>query len=53
MLEDERKRWTSAVQIFTNAENNIAALKKKLTEEEHARCNADSALEGTQRQAED
>ena len=43
----------SAVQTLTIAENNIAELKKKLTEEEHARRSADSALDGAQRQAED
>ena len=43
----------AAVQTLTIAENSNAELKKKLAEEEHARRSADSALDGTQRQAED
>ena len=43
----------SVVETLTIAENNNVELKKKLTEEEHARRSADSALEGAQRQAKD
>ena len=41
------------MQTLTIAENSNAELKKKLTKEEHARGSVDSALDGTQRQAED
>ena len=36
----------SIVETLTIAENNNVELKKKLTEEEHARYSADSALNG-------
>ena len=52
-LEDERKRWLTAVQTLNIVEQNNADLKKKLADEEHARWSADLALEGAQRQAED
>ena len=41
------------MQTLTIAENSNAKLKKKLVDEEHARRSADSALDGTQRQAKD
>ena len=41
------------MQTLTIAENSNAELKKKLADEEHVRQSADSALEGTQRQAKD
>ena len=41
-----------AVQTSAIAENSNADLKKKLAVEEQARKNADSALEGAERQAE-
>ncbi|XP_023882350.1 uncharacterized protein LOC111994699 [Quercus suber] len=52
-FDDERKRQASAVQTLTIAEQSNVQLKKKLVEEEHAQKSADSALENTQRQAED
>ena len=51
-LDDERKRRVATVQILVVAENSNANLKKKLTAEEQARKNADSALESVERQAE-
>ena len=41
------------MQTLNIAKQNNAKLKKKLADEEHARRSANSALEGTQRQAED
>ena len=52
-LEDERKKQASAVQTLTISEHNLAEARKKLTAEAQARRNADSALEGEQRQVED
>ena len=52
-LEDEKKRRIVAVQTLTISENNVADLKKKLADEEHACRSAYSALDGAQRQAED
>ena len=43
----------AAVQTLTIFKHNLAEVKKRLTAEEQARCSADSALEGTQRQVED
>ena len=52
-LEDERKRWSSAVQTLTISEQDLAETKKKLVAEEQAHKSADLALEGFQKQAED
>ena len=52
-LEDEKKKRASAAQTLTISEHNLADARKKLIAEEQARKSADSALEGTQRQAED
>ena len=52
-LDDERKKRTTTVQTLTIAEQSNVQLKKKLAEEEHARNSVESALENTQRQAED
>ena len=52
-LDDERKKWASAVQTLTISEQDLADTKKKLAAEEQARKSADSALEGFQKQAED
>ncbi|XP_030924828.1 myosin heavy chain, embryonic smooth muscle isoform-like [Quercus lobata] len=52
-LENERKKRMSAVQTLTISEHNLAEARKKLTAKEQDRRSADSALEGTQRQAED
>ena len=51
-LDDEKKWRVAAVQTFTIAENNNADLKKKLTAEEQARKSVDTALKGTEKQAE-
>ena len=51
-LDDERKKRVAAVQTLAVAKNNNAALKKKMTAEEQARKSTNSALEGTERQAE-
>ena len=51
-LDDERKRWATAVQTFIVAEQSNTKLKKKLADEEHARKSADATLESAQRQAE-
>ena len=52
-LDDERKKWVSAVQTLTIAEQDLAVAKKKLLVEEQACKSADSTLEGFQKQAED
>ena len=51
-LDDERKRWATAVQTFIVAEQSNAKLKKKLADEEHARKSVDATLKSAQRQAE-
>ena len=51
-LDEERKRRATVVQTLAIAENRNADLKKKLDVEEQAQKCADSALEGTERQAE-
>ncbi|XP_050277947.1 stress response protein NST1-like [Quercus robur] len=53
MLEDERKKRSSAVQTLNISKHNLADAKKKLAAEEQARKSANSALEGFQKQAED
>lgn len=52
-LDDERKKWATAMQTLNTAEQNNVQLKKKLSEEEHARKSADSTLENSYRQAEE
>ena len=51
-LDDERKRRVAAVQTLAVVENSNADLKKKLTAEEQAQKNANSTLEGAERQVE-
>ena len=51
-LDDERKRRVAAVQTLTIAENSNANLKQKLKDEEQARKSSESALKGTETQAE-
>ena len=52
-LDDERKKRVTAVQSFNIADQSNKDLRKKLTKEEKAKKSADSALESTQRQAEE
>ena len=52
-LEDERNRRVAAVESFNIADQSTKDLRNKLKDEEKARRSADSALEGTQKQAED
>ncbi|XP_030955975.1 paramyosin-like [Quercus lobata] len=52
-LDDERKRWTTAVQTLSKFEQGLADARKKLQVEEQARKSAESALEVYQKQAED
>jgi len=52
-LDDERKRWTTAVQTLSKLEQDLADAMKKLQAKEQARKSAESALEGYQKQAED
>ena len=49
----ERKKRATAVQTLTQSEQDLADARKKLLTEEQARKNADSALEGYQKQVED
>ena len=51
-LDDKRKRKVAAVQTLAVAENSNTDLKKKLTAEEQAQKNANSTLEGAERQVE-
>nr|XP_023878175.1 uncharacterized protein LOC111990621 [Quercus suber] len=52
-IDDEKKKRISAVRTLNASEQNIAQLKKKLSAEEEARKRADSALKGSQTQAEE
>ncbi|XP_030969981.1 neurofilament medium polypeptide-like [Quercus lobata] len=52
-LDDEKKKWASAVQTLTQSEQDLADARKKLLTEEQAHKSADSALEGYQKQTED
>lgn len=52
-LEDERNRCTAAVESFKIADQSAQDLRRKLKEEENAWKNADVALKGAQRQAEE
>ena len=52
-VEDERRKWTTAVQNLSKFEQDLADVKKKLFAKEQACKRAESALEGYQKQAED
>ena len=52
-LDDERKRWTMAVQTLSKFEQGLVDARKKLQVEEQARKSPELALEGYQKQAED
>ena len=52
-LEEEMKRWSSAIQTLIISEQDLAETKKKLVTEEQACKSIDSALESFQKQAED
>ena len=52
LLDEERKRRSTAVQTLTIAENSNADLRQKLKAEEQARKSADDALKGDKTQAE-
>ena len=44
-LDDEKKKWVSAVQTLTQSEQDLADARKKLLAEEQAYKSADSTLE--------
>ena len=48
-LDDEKKKWATAVQTLTQSVQDLADARKKLLAEEQARKSADSALEGYQK----
>ena len=52
-LDDEKKKWATAVQTLTQSKQDLANARKKLLAKEQAFKSADSALEGYQKQAED
>ena len=47
-LEDERRKWTAAIQNLSKFEQELADVKKKLFAKEQACKRAESALEGYQ-----
>ena len=52
-LEDKRNRRVVAIEAFNIVDQSTQDLRNKLKEKEKARKSADSALESTQKQAED